>query len=187
MRIHHRRRGGQYQKKLAGPVYRANEQIIAPEVRVIDEEGVVAGVMSVAEGVTLARARGYDLVEVFPKASPPVCKLLDYGQFKYQKEKEQRLQKAHAKKVDTKGIRLSVKMGVHDLDIRKRQAEGFLEDGDKIKIEIRLRGREKEHGEIAFARIQEFIQHLSLKYTVGMEQVITRNQGNVSAIIARKA
>ncbi|MBP6945588.1 translation initiation factor IF-3 [Patescibacteria group bacterium] len=187
MRIHHRRRGGQYNKKPEGPVYRVNEQIIAPEVRVIDEEGAVAGVMTVPEAITLARARSYDLVEVFPKAEPPVCKLLDFGQFKYQKEKEMRLQKAHAKKVDTKGIRLSVKMGTHDLDIRKRQAEGFLEDGDKIKIEIRLRGREKEHGDIAYQRIQEFVQHLSQKYGIAMEQAITRNQGNVSAIIARKS
>nr|MBP7133835.1 translation initiation factor IF-3 C-terminal domain-containing protein [Patescibacteria group bacterium] len=80
-----------------------------------------------------------------------------------------------------------VKMGTHDLDIRKRQAEGFLEDGDKIKIEIRLRGREKEHGDIAYQRIQEFVQHLSQKYGIAMEQAITRNQGNVSAIIARKS
>ncbi len=187
MRIHHRRRGGQYNKKPEGPVYRVNEQIIAPEVRVIDEEGAVVGVLDVPKAVALARERGYDLVEVFPKAEPPVCKLLDFGQFKYQKEKELRLQKAHAKKVDTKGIRLSVKMGTHDLDIRKRQAEGFLEDGDKIKIEIRLRGREKEHGDIAYQRIQEFIQHLSKTYTLGLEQAITRNQGNVSAIIARKS
>jgi translation initiation factor IF-3 len=187
MRIHHRRRGGQYNKKPEGPVYRVNEQIIAPEVRVIDEEGAVAGVMTVPQAVALARERNYDLVEVFPKAEPPVCKLLDFGQFKYQKEKELRLQKAHAKKVDTKGIRLSVKMGTHDLDIRKRQAEGFLDDGDKIKIEIRLRGREKEHGDIAHQRIQEFVQHLSQKYGITMEQAITRNQGNVSAIIARKS
>lgn len=187
MRIHHRRRGGQYNRKPEGPVYRANEQIIAPAVRVIDEEGVMSGVMSVPEALALAQQRGYDLVEVFPKAEPPVCKLLDFGQFKYQKEKELRTQKAHAKKVDTKGIRLSVKMGTHDLDIRKRQAEGFLEDGDKIKIEIRLRGREKEHGDIAYKRIQEFVDHLGLKYTLSFEQAITRNQGNVSAIIARKS
>lgn len=187
MRIHHRRRGGQYNRKPEGPVYRANEQIVAPEVRVIDEEGAMAGVMSVPQAIALAQERGYDLVEVFPKAEPPVCKLLDFGQFKYQKEKELRIQKAHAKKVDTKGIRLSVKMGTHDLDIRKRQAEGFLEDGDKIKIEIRLRGREKEHGQIATERIEDFIKHLSQKYTLGLEQPITRNQGNVSAIIARKS
>ncbi len=168
-------------------MYRANEQILAPEVRVIDEEGKMAGVLKIPEAIALARERGYDLVEVFPKAEPPVCKLLDFGQFKYQKEKEMRIQKAHAKKVDTKGIRLSVKMGSHDLDIRREQAEGFLTDGDKIKIEIRLRGREKEHGEIAYQRIQDFINQLTKKYALTIEQPITRNMGNVSAIVARKS
>lgn len=185
MRIHHRRRGGQY-KKPEGPVYRVNEQITAPEIRVIDDEGQMAGVMSPAKALELAQERGFDLVEVFPKAEPPVCKLLDFGQFKYQKEKEVRLQKAHAKKVDTKGIRLSVKMGAHDLDIRKRQAEGFLEDGHKIKIEIRLRGREREHGELANERIQELLDHVSQRFTLHIEQPITRTQNNVSCIVGRK-
>lgn len=186
MRIHHRRRGG-YQKKPTGPVFRVNDSIVAPEVRVVDEEGVMIGVLPTAKAVSLAQERGFDLVEVFPKAEPPVCKILDFGQFKYQKEKELRLQKAHAKKVDTKGIRLSVKMGAHDLNIRREQAEGFLEDGDKIKIEIRLRGREKEHGELAYKRIQELLDKISERYQLFIEQPITRNAGNVSAIVGRKS
>ena len=118
MRIHHRRRGGQQKKEEEGLQFRANEQITAPGVRVIDEAGEPPGEMTLEKALALAQSRSFDLVEVSPKAMPPVCRLIDYGQFKYQKEKEARAQKAHAKKVDVKGIRLSVKMGQHDLDIR---------------------------------------------------------------------
>jgi len=186
MRIHHRRRGG-YQKKEEGLIYRFNEQILVPEVQLIDEEGKMLGTLATKTAVQLAHERGYDLVEVSPKAVPPVCKLLDYGQFKYQKDKEMRIQKARAKKVDVKGIRLSVKMGQHDLDIRREQAEEFLADGDKLRIEIMLRGREKEHGDLANRRINDFLKQIELKYPLSIEQPITRAGGNVSTIVGRKA
>ena len=103
MRIHYRRRVPQ---KPLGAIYRANEQILVAEVRVIDEENKFLGVMPVAEALKIAQQRELDVVEVSPKEVPPVCKILDYGAFKYQKEKEKRAQKAHAKKVEVKGIRL---------------------------------------------------------------------------------
>ena len=186
MRIHHRRRGG-YQKKEELVTFKVNEAILAPEVCVIGEEGEPLGTFSIANALSLAQERGFDLVEVSPKAQPPVCRLLNFGQFKYQKEKEIRAQKAHAKKVDVKGIRLSVKMGAHDIDIRRKQAEGFFADGQKLKIEINLRGREKEHGDIASARIQEFINAIAQTYPIVIEQPIARNGGNVSTTIARKS
>lgn len=184
MRIHYRRRVPQ---KEAAPIYRANNQITVPDVRVIDEQGVFLGVLKTAEAVALANEREYDLVEVSPKENPPVCKFLDYGAFKYQKEKEQRQQKAHAKKVEVKGIRLSVKMAQHDLDVRLGQALDFLSEGQKLKIEIILRGREKAHGELAEERIRNFISDLSKKYTLYTEQEVTRQGGNVSAIVGRKS
>ena len=187
MRIHHRRRGGGWQKKEEGLIYRFNEQILSPEVQLIDEEGKMLGAYNTAAAIKLAQERGYDLVEVSPKAVPPVCKLLDYGQFKYQKDKEMRIQKARAKKVDVKGIRLSVKMGQHDIDIRREQAEEFLADGDKLRIEIMLRGREKEHGDLANQRIREFLKQIELKYPLSIEQPTTRAGGNVSTIVGRKA
>lgn len=186
MRIHHRRRGG-YQKKEEGLQYRANEFIVATEVSVIDEEGKFLGAMKTPDALALARERGYDLVEVSPKETMPVCKFLDFGQFKYQKEKEQRIQKARAKKVDVKGIRLSVKMGQHDIDIRVNQAKEFLADGDKLKIEIMLRGREKEHGEIAYQRIQNFLNEIQKTYPLTIEQPTARAGGNVSTIVGRKS
>lgn len=186
MRIHHRRRGG-YQKKEELVQYNVNEQILAPEVRIIDENGDVLGVMSTPQALATAQERGYDLVEVSPKAVPPVCRFIDYGQFKYQKEKEMKAQKAHAKKVDVKGIRLSVKMGDNDFNTRLAKAKEFLADGDKLKIEIMLRGREKEHGDIAKDRIKEFLDLIQQEYTLYIEQPITRSGGNVSAIVGRKS
>jgi len=186
MRIHHRRRGG-YQKKEEGLAYRCNEAILVPEVSVIDEEGKFLGTIATAEAIATARERGYDLVEVSPKANPPVCKFLDFGQFKYQKEKEQRIQKARAKKVDVKGIRLSVRMGEHDEQVRLEQAKQFLADGDKLKIEIMLRGREKAHGELANQRIQAFLDEIQKTYPLMIEQPITRAGGNVSSIVGRKS
>ncbi len=184
MRIHYRRK--QYQKP-TGVDYRANERIHVPEVRVIDEEGKFLGVLKIADAIAIAQEREMDLVEVSPKENPPVCKILDFGAFKYQKEKEKKAQKAHAKQVEVKGIRLSVKMGVHDLDVRKTQAIGFLEDGDKIKIEIMLRGREKAHGELAEQRIRAFMAEIEKKYLLYIEQPVTRQGGNVSAIVGRKS
>lgn len=153
----------------------------------IDENGAFLGPMTVEKALATAVERGYDLVEVSPKANPPVCKLLDYGQFKYHKEKEIKAQKAHAKKVDVKGIRLSVKMGQGDFDTRINQGKGFLADGHKLNIEIRLRGREKEHGDIARKKIQEYLAELSKEYELFIEQQITRTGGNVTAIVGRKS
>lgn len=187
MRIHHRRRGGHQVKKDEGLQFRANEQILAPIVRVVDDAGEARGEMTIQAAIALAKERSFDLVEVSPKAEPPVCRLLDYGQFKYQKEKEARVQKARAKKVDVKGVRLSAKMGQHDVDIRVEQSRGFLQDGHKIKVEIMLRGREKEHGDIATKRIQDFINELQKTYQLYIEQPVTRSGGNVSAIVGRKS
>jgi len=184
MRIHYRRRVPQ---KPLGPLYRANEQITVPEVRVIADDGSFLGVMKTEEAIRLAEEKELDLIEVSPKEEPPVCKIMDYGAFKYQKEKEKRAQKAHAKKVEVKGIRLSVKMGAHDLNVRKTQALSFLEGGDKLKIEILLRGREKAHGEIANERLSAFVASLQETYQLFTEQEITRQGGMVSTIVGRKS
>lgn len=184
MRIHYRRK--QFQKPV-GLEYRANEHIRVPEVRVIDEQGKFLGVLRTQDAIALARERELDLVEVSPKEVPPVCKFLEYGTFKYQKAKEQRAQKAHAKKVEVKGIRLSVKMGEHDEEVRLKQALDFLAEGQKLKVEIILRGREKAHGEIAVQRIADFLKGITQKYELYTEQPTTRQGGNVSTIVGRKS
>ena len=182
MRIHRHR---QRKPKFEVPVYRANELILATEVRVVDELDKPAGVMTTVAAIALARSKELDLVEVSPKAEPPVCRILDYGQFKYQKEKEARKQKAQSKEVEVKGVRLSLRIGEHDIETRHQQAKSFLEDGDKVKIEIILRGREKGHQDVAREVIKKFMEVLKTDFPIRVEQEITYQQGRLTAIVGR--
>lgn len=166
--------------------YWINEQIRAPEVRVIDESGQNLGIMSTAEAVRLARERELDLVEVFPKAEPPIAKILDYGKFLYQKDKEARKQKAKQKKVEVKGVRLSLRISAHDREVRLNQAKGFLESGDKVKIEIILKGRERQYANMAREIINQFINSLNLLVPVKVEQLLSFQGGRFSVTIGKK-
>lgn len=166
--------------------YRVNNQIASPEVRVIDEAEASLGVMSRDAALNLALERGLDLVEVSPKAVPPVCKLIDYGKFKYEKEKELKRQKAHQKKVEIKGVRLSLRIGQHDFDIRKNQAVKFLNDGDKVQIEMILRGRERRNFELAKEVFNNFLEMVKKEVTIRIEQALTKQQaGHLTMIIAK--
>lgn len=182
MRIHrHRFR----RPKIEIPVYKANEEITAETVRVVDENSQPLGVLKTADAVKIAQERGLDLVEVSPKADPPVCRIQDYGHFKYQKEKEVRKQKAQSKEVEVKGIRLSVRIGEHDLDVRRQQAVKFLERGDKLRIEIVLRGRERAHAGLAREIIENFIKKLQEQFPLRIEQAVTKQDTRMTAIVAR--
>lgn len=165
--------------------YRANERIRVPEVRVIDEEGKPLGVLAIEKAIEIAQSKELDLVEVSPKAEPPVCKILDYGQFKYQKEKEARKQKAQAKEVEMKAIRLSVRIGTHDLEVRQKQAAKFLDRGDKVKIELPMRGREKAHKDVAEEVISRFVEGLKAQFSLRIEQEVKYLGGRFSTIIAK--
>lgn len=183
MRIHRHR----YQKpKLNIPVFGANEKIVSPQVRVIDENGVMLGVLDTAKAVALATERGLDLVEVNPAAEPPVCKFLDFGQFKYQKEKEVRKQKAQSAEVEIKGIRLSLRIGPGDFETRHQQAKKFFERGDKVKIELPLRGREKAFREGGFEVVNKFIDLLRTDFPLRIESALTYQNGKITAILARE-
>jgi translation initiation factor IF-3 len=113
------------------------------EVRIIDDQGEQLGVMPTAEALALAQERGLDLVEVAPTAVPPVCRILDYGQYKYELQKREREQKKKQKEV-----RLGVKVDVHDLQTKARRAAMFLDHGDRVKITVRFRGREISHANL---------------------------------------
>jgi translation initiation factor IF-3 len=167
------------------PRYRANEQITNPEVRVIGENGENIGVMNTTDAIKEAHDRGFDLVEISPKAEPPVVKFIDFAQFKYEKQKEMRLQKAHAKKVEVKGVRLSVRIGAHDLETRRGQAIAFLEDGHKVQLEIVLRGREKAHADLAQKVMLEFFQSIKSTFDVKIEQPFSKQGGRLTILIAR--
>jgi len=165
--------------------FKTNHEITAPELRVVDENGLPLGVLKTSEAIRIAEERGFDLVEVSPKAEPPVAKILDNGQFKYQKEKEARKQKAQSHEVEIKGVRLSVRIGEHDLEIRIQQAKKFLERGDKVKPEIVLRGREKNHTDLAVEIIKNFIKSLEVFFPLRIEQAVTKQGGRITAVIAR--
>ncbi len=185
MRIHKHRR---FQApKFAPQVYKANAAIAASEVRVIDNEGQPLGVMTIEEALRLAEERECDLIEVSPKAEPPVCKLGDYGQFKYQKEKEARKQRAQSKEVEIKGIRLGLRIGEGDLNIRVSQGAKFFEQGDKIKVEMILRGRERAYQIQAQEVFAKYIEKLGEHYPVKIESPVKAQGGKLHAIIARQS
>ena len=174
------------QVKVQTVQYWINEQIRAPEVRVIDENGQNLGVMAIADAVRTARERELDLVEVFPKAAPPIAKILDYGKFLYQKDKEARKQKAKAKKVEIKGIRLSLRISPHDRDVRLNQSKEFLESGDKVRIEIILKGRERQYGNTAREVANQFINALNNLVSTKIEQPLSFQGGRLSVTVGKK-
>ena len=127
---------------------RINDMIRVPEVRLISADGRQAGVVSTDQAMELARENGLDLVEVSPMARPPVCKILDYGKYKFEQEKRIKESKRKQKLGKLKEIRMQPKIETHDLQFKARQVRQFLEEGNKVKVTIRFRGRELAHTEI---------------------------------------
>jgi translation initiation factor IF-3 len=152
------------------------------EARVIDEDGTQLGVMSSYEALAIAKERLLDLVEISPTAKPPVLKIMDFGKFQYQKSKQDQKSKAKQKKVDIKGIRIGVRTDDHDLEFKKNQAEKFLKKGDKVKIEIILKGREKAHQDLGRRNLEEFVRSINFPYKI--EQETKRFPGGFNIIIA---
>lgn len=173
-------------EKLLIPIFRVNERINNPEVRVIGNADQNLGVMPTPDAIHLAREQEMDLVEINPKANPPVCKIIEFSHFKYQKEKEAKKQKAGAHESEIKGVRLSVRIGEHDLQIRVEQSTKFLERGDKVKAEIILRGRENAKPSLAFEVLEKFTAQLKQKFELRVEQPPTKQGNKITVIIARK-
>lgn len=140
---------------------RMNERIRALELRVIDEDGTQLGVMATADALVAARERGLDLIEVASNSTPPVARILDYGQYKYEKARREREAKRRGRAVDTKEIRLSPTIGSADFDTKIRQALGFLAEGDRVKVAVRFKGRMITHSEIGAALLVRFSELLA--------------------------
>lgn len=156
-----------------------------PQVRVIDEEGNQLGVMPTPRALHLAQERGLDLVEVAPMASPPVTRLLDYGQFKYEQARKEKEARRHQRAVEFKEVRLRVKIGKGDFDTKVRRAIGFLEDGDRVKVAVQFRGREVSHAYIGRDLLDRFAASVAEHGAVdrppilegrSMSMVLTANQ-----------
>lgn len=168
--------------------FRANTQIRATEVFLIDEDGEKIGKIPTEEALQRAREAELDLVEVNPKEDLPIAKIMDYGQFKYEQEKKAHKQKAQQKKIETKGVRLSVRISKHDFSFRLDQAVKFLQKGNKLKIELILKGREKAHPEKAAETINEFVQELenNESLNIGREQDLTKQGGRFTIVLVNK-
>ena len=131
-----------------------------PQVRVVDEEGAQLGVMPTPRALEMAQERGLDLVEVAPMAAPPVVKFLDFGQYKYELTKREKEAKRKQRSVTFKEVRLSPKIGIGDFDTKVNRAVEFLEDGDRIKVTVRFRGRELTHPELGRNLIAKFVDRV---------------------------
>ncbi|KAA0245058.1 MAG: translation initiation factor IF-3 [Ignavibacteriota bacterium] len=143
---------------------RVNEEIQAPKVRVIDMEGKQLGVFLIKDARRLANERGRDLVEIAPQAKPPVCKIIDFGKFRYEQQKKEKIQKKNQQVSVLKEIRFHPNTDVHDFDFKTRHAVNFLEDGNKVKATVVFKGREMayiEQGEVLLKRFLERVQDVA--------------------------
>jgi translation initiation factor IF-3 len=140
---------------------RVNERILAKQVRLVGEKGEQLGIMSVAQAREEARKQSLDLVEVAPHSVPPVCRLLDYGKYKYEQAKKEQQAKKTQKLSLLREIRLRPKIGIHDFEAKARTAHKLLTEGDKVKITLMFRGREATHPELGWKVLQRMVESLS--------------------------
>ena len=163
---------------------RTNNQIRVPEVRVIDEEGNQLGVMPTVDAIAMAQDRGLDLMEVSPQAKPPVVKFVDFDKFRYHQKKLEQQQRKKIKKIDIKTVRLSLRISEHDLQTKAKQSEKFLEDGDKVKVDLMMRGREQAFAEQAMLVVKKFLASIPNAEV----EAEAKKQGNtISTVIKKKA
>ncbi|MCC7428153.1 MAG: translation initiation factor IF-3 [Alphaproteobacteria bacterium] len=127
---------------------RVNDEIRVPQVRLIDAEGEMIGVVPIREALSRAAEVGLDLLEISPNADPPVCKILDYGKFKYEQQKKKNEAKKKQKVIEIKEIKIRPNIDEHDYGVKMRAMKSFLEEGDKVKVTLRFRGREMAHMEL---------------------------------------
>ena len=127
---------------------RVNDEIRVPQVRLIDENGEMQGVMTAREAINRAYAVGLDLLEISPNAEPPVCKILDFGKFKYEQQKKKNEAKKKQKVIEIKEIKVRPNIDENDYQVKLRQMKSFIDEGDKVKVTLRFRGREMAHQEI---------------------------------------
>lgn len=149
---------------------------------VIGEEGDILGSMTRLEALSLAREKGLDLVEINPSAKPPVCKIMDFGKYKYDLSKKNKEAKARQKIIELKEIRLTAKIGDHDIEYKAKNARAFFDDGDKVKVSMRLRGRENAFVENAMNVFVRFAEKAGLDY----EYRPMKSGNQITAMLTKK-
>ncbi len=157
-----------------------NEDIEKEQVRVVDADGEMVGVISTAEGIEMAYEVGLDLVEVSPNADPPVCKILDYGKYKYETQKKANEARKKQKVIEIKEIKMRPGIDVHDYDVKMRAVKRFLGDGDKVKMTIRFRGREMAHQELGMNVLNRVREELAEEVKV---ELYPRMEGRMMTMV----
>ena len=161
-----------------------NNFIRAKEVRVISETGEQLGIMNIFAAIDLAKSKGLDLIQVTEKVEPPVCRIAEYGKFLYtQQKKEKKMTKP--KGGELKEIRLTFNISPHDMETRAKQAEKFLNDGDKVKINMSLRGREKAMGQFATDKVKLFLNNLNSIIPIKTERELKREPRGFTMIVSK--
>jgi translation initiation factor IF-3 len=160
-----------------------NERIRAREVRLIDENGEMVGVMPPARALEIARERDLDLVEISPNAIPPVCKLMDYGRYKYEQAKKENEARKNQKTITLKEIRLSPRTDEHDVDVKTRKIQEFLAEGDRVRVSVKFRGAELRHPDIGRKLLDGIAENL--KGTVVIERPPMMEGKMMSMILSR--
>ena len=145
---------------------RINDEIRAEELRVIDDQGTMIGIMSLDDALELADQKGLDLVEISPNANPPVAKILDFGKYRYEIQKREKEAKKKQKTMQIKEIRLSTFIEEHDIHVKAKTASKFLSEGDKVKVSLRFRGRERDYVDKGRAVMDAFAEECSDVSTV---------------------
>ena len=161
-----------------------NGEIRDREIRVISETGEMLGVMSPREAMRLAEEADLDLVKISPNAVPPVCKIMDYGKFKFEQAKKEKENRRNQKVVEIKEVQLSMTIDVGDLNVKAKQATKFLGEGNKVKVSIRLRGRQMAHANLGRDVINNFFE--GLKEIAVIEKPINMEGRNIIMILAPK-
>lgn len=176
------------ERKKEEPLMNINQNIKAEKLFLIDENNEPIGIVSLEEALRLASEADLDLIEVNPKGNPPVAKISNFGQVKYEKEKLAHRQKMQQKKIEMKNIRLTFRISAHDLELRVNQAEKFLAKENKIKIDLILRGRERQYPKKAAEIVNDFFNKLKEKenLNVEVEQPLTNQGGRFTMILLNK-
>ena len=164
--------------QFSGP--RTNDRIRVPEVRVIGPDGDMLGIMNTIDAKRLAREKSLDLVEVNPKASPPVCKVMDFGKYKYEESRKKRQARKAQVQVELKEVKLRPKTDDHDLEFKVKHARRFLEEGNKVKITCRFRGREITHPETARRQLDYVMEQCQ---DIGQMEQTPRMEGRTMTCI----
>ena len=143
-----------------------NEQIRDREVRLIGEDGEQMGVVQISVALRVAEERGLDLVKIAPQANPPVCKIMDYGKYRFDQSKREKEQRKNQTVVEMKEVQLSATIDTHDMEVKAKACNKFLQQGNKVKVSIRFRGRQAAHGEIGLDVMNTFLELVSDNATV---------------------